>query len=277
MKYILMMNCPIDGYETFAAWPKKDLQAHIAFQRRFDQSLRESGELVSAEGLANPHEAKFVRAGKERTPITDGVFPEAKEFLAGYWIVDVPTPQRAYEIAAGASAAPGPGGVPMNMPIEVRQHNGPGAFARQPVPHKPVPESKGAQHMKFILLTGGTQASWDSFSAWPKNDVQAYAAFVDALNKEIGESGELVAAEGLAGPDQAKIVRAGKNGAPITDGIFPEAKEFLAGYWIVDVESPARAYEIAARASAAPGPGGTPMNNPIEVRQIMSGPPEDLL
>jgi len=231
---------------------------------------------VSAEGLANPHEARIVRAGHDGTPITDGVFPESKEFLAGYWIVEVPTPERAYEIAAGASAGPGPGGVPMNMPIEVRQHGEAGAFACQSV-KKPVRESKGAQHMKFILLTGGTQAAWDSFSAWPRKDVQAYAAFVNALNKELGESGELVAAEGLTGPDQAKLVRAGKNGAPITDGIFPEAKEFLAGYWIVDVESPERAYEIAAGASAAPGPGGTPMNNPIEVRQIMSGPPEDLL
>ena len=64
---------------------------------------------------------------------------------------------------------------------------------------------------------------------------------------------------------------------PITDGVFPEAKEFLAGYWIVDVESPEQAYAIAARASAAPGPGGPPMNMPIEVRQVMSGPPQDLL
>ena len=72
------------------------------------------------------------------------------------------------------------------------------------------------------------------------------------------------------------MVRAGKDGAPeVTDGVFPEAKEFLAGYWIVDVESPERAYEIAARASAAPGPGGAPMNMPIEVRQVMSGPPEE--
>jgi len=72
-------------------------------------------------------------------------------------------------------------------------------------------------------------------------------------------------------------VRAGKDGAPITDGVFPEAKEYLAGYWIVDVETPEQAYAIAARASAAPGPGGAPMNMPIEVRQVMSGPPEDLL
>jgi hypothetical protein len=86
-----------------------------------------------------------------------------------------------------------------------------------------------------------------------------------------------VATEGLAWPDQAKIVRAGKNGALVTDGVFPEGKEFLAGYWIVDVESPERAYEIAARISGAPGPGGVPTDMPIEVRQIMSGRREECL
>ena len=121
MKYILMMNCPKTGYETFGAWPKKDLQAHIGFMMSFNKSLREAGELVSAEGLASPQEAKVVRAGKDGAPVTDGVFPEAKEFLAGYWIVDVESPEHAYRIAARASAAPGPGGAPMNMPIEVRQ------------------------------------------------------------------------------------------------------------------------------------------------------------
>ena len=121
MKYILMMNCPKTGYDTFGAWPKKDIQAHIAFMVDLNKALRESGELVSAEGLASPHQAKVVRAGKDGAPITDGVFPEAKEFLAGYWIVDVETPEQAYAIAARASAAPGPGGAPINMPIEVRQ------------------------------------------------------------------------------------------------------------------------------------------------------------
>ena len=97
------------------------------------------------------------------------------------------------------------------------------------------------------------------------------------FSKELGAAGELVSAEGLAFPDQAKLVRASKDGTPITDGVFPESKEFLAGYWIVDVESPERAYAIAARASAAPGPGGAPLNMPIEVRQVMSGPPEEFL
>ena len=121
MKYILMMNCPKNGYEVFGSWPKEAMQAHIGFMMGFSKSLGESGELVSAEGLAGPEQAKIVRAGKDGAPITDGVFPEAKEFLAGYWIVDVETTERAYAIAAQASAAPGPGGRPMNMAIEVRQ------------------------------------------------------------------------------------------------------------------------------------------------------------
>ena len=80
--------------------------------------------------------------------------------------------------------------------------------------------------------------------------------------------------KGLDAPTQAKVVRAGKDGKPVTDGVFPESKEYLAGYWIVDVDSPQRAYELAAEASAAPGPGGEPFNMAIEVRQVMSGPPE---
>jgi hypothetical protein len=121
MKYILMMNCPKSGYETMGAWPKQAFQAHIAFMKQLSKDLSESGELVSNEGLASPNEAKRVRAGKDGAPITDGVFPEMKEFLAGYWIVDVESPEQAYAIAARASAAPGPGGGPLNMPIEVRQ------------------------------------------------------------------------------------------------------------------------------------------------------------
>jgi hypothetical protein len=134
--------------------------------------------------------------------------------------------------------------------------------------------------MKFILMMGmkTDKASMSKgIMTWPKQDVQAHIAFMINFDKELKETGELVSAEGLAWPDQAKLVRADKDGMPITDGVFPESKEFLIGYWIIDVESPERAYQVAARASAAPGPGGAPLNMPIEVRQIMSGPPEEFL
>jgi hypothetical protein len=82
--------------------------------------------------------------------------------------------------------------------------------------------------------------------------------------------------EGLTFPDQARIVRSDSTGAPaVTDGPFAESKEFLIGFWIVDVDSPERAYEIAARASAQPGPGGAPLGIPIEVRPVGVAPSFD--
>jgi len=131
--------------------------------------------------------------------------------------------------------------------------------------------------MKYLLMMHTPSGGPYQIASWPKQDIKAHIAFMVSFAKKLGESGELVSAEGLAAPDQAKRVRAGKDGKPVTDGVFPESKEFLAGYWIVDVESPERACQIAAQASAAPGPGGAPLNMNIEVRQVMSGAPKDWL
>jgi len=130
--------------------------------------------------------------------------------------------------------------------------------------------------MKYILLMVGAKAGVDTYKAWSEKDIQAHFAHLKAINKELTESGEFVANEGLGPPEQAKVVRAGKDGTPITDGVFPEAKEFLLGYWMVDVDSPERAYEVAAQLSAGPGPGGVPLSMAIEVRQIMSRRSDEL-
>lgn len=130
--------------------------------------------------------------------------------------------------------------------------------------------------MKFMLLMhyGGDADCGPAIHTWPPQDIQAHIQFMMRLNERLKAAGELVDAQGLAGPDQARIVRARKGGPPaISDGPFPETKEFLAGFWIVDCASQARALEIAATASAAPGLGGVPMSIPIEVRQVMSPPP----
>ena len=127
--------------------------------------------------------------------------------------------------------------------------------------------------MKFILMMNVPAGTGDyQISSWKPEEFKAHIQFMQELNAELKSKGEFAAAEGLAPPGTAKLVRAGRNGAPDTDGVFPETKEFLAGYWIVDVDSAERAYEIAAQASAAPGPGGKPLIIPIEVRQVMSAP-----
>ena len=130
--------------------------------------------------------------------------------------------------------------------------------------------------MKFMMMMHVPKGAGDfALKGWSPEDFKAHMAFMHRFNRELTEAGELVGAEGLAMPAQAKLVRADAKGMPVTDGPFPESKEFLAGYWIVEVESAERAYELAARASAAPGPGGTPLNMAIEVRQVMSAPPID--
>jgi hypothetical protein len=128
--------------------------------------------------------------------------------------------------------------------------------------------------MRYILMMSGTKAGVGGYRAWSDEDRQAHMAVLKSINEELSGSGEFVVTEGLAGPDQAKLVRGERGGLPITDGVFPESKEFLLGYWIVDVETPERAYAIAGRISAAPGPGGVPTNMPIEVRQILARRPE---
>jgi hypothetical protein len=130
--------------------------------------------------------------------------------------------------------------------------------------------------MKYILMMN-TMRAGAGVPTWPKADLQAHIAFMMNLNRGLQESGELVSAEGLSFPNQARLVRARKDGLPITDGVFPESKEFLAGFWILDVDSPERAYAIAAQISAAPGVGGAPLNMPIEVRPIMSAPPPEMM
>jgi hypothetical protein len=112
---------------------------------------------------------------------------------------------------------------------------------------------------------------------WTPADIRAHIEFQHALNKELIERGELVDAQGLAGPEQAKfVVSDGVNAPVITDGPFPESKELLAGYRLVDVESIDRVIEIAAQASAAPGQNGEPIRQPIEVRQVLSAPDPEM-
>ena len=100
-------------------------------------------------------------------------------------------------------------------------------------------------------------------------EVQAHMDYYNALNKELADSGELVGGHALTGPEQGKTVTAGTGAPVVTDGVYPESKEVLAGFQVVDVESEERAIEIAALVSRVPGPGGVPLQQPIGVRRVM--------
>ena len=129
--------------------------------------------------------------------------------------------------------------------------------------------------MKFMLLQdyGGVLEDVPPMTEWTPEEINAHIAYQKDINAELAERGEFVEAQGLTAPELAKFVVWDESGSPVvTDGPFPESKELLAGYRLIDVESVERAIEIAAKGSAAPGPGGRPIRQRIEVREVMSAP-----
>ena len=133
--------------------------------------------------------------------------------------------------------------------------------------------------MRFMLLQnyGEVESNCPPMSEWTPGDIKAHIEFQHALNQQLTDSGELVDAQGLAGPEVAKFVVSDGVSAPvITDGPYSESKELLAGYRMIDVETAERAIEIAAQASAAPGPNGVPIRQAIEVRQVMGAPDPEM-
>ena len=124
---------------------------------------------------------------------------------------------------------------------------------------------------KFLLLTRhDSELGVPPMDQWDPADMTAHLDYLTRLNDELAANGELVEMNALAAPELGKTVSADGRSTPvITDGPFPEAKEVLAGYQLLDVESEERALEIAALVSSAPGPDGVPLRQRIEVRQVM--------
>jgi hypothetical protein len=128
----------------------------------------------------------------------------------------------------------------------------------------------------FIITDFQPGISRAPMEEWTADEIHAHLDYYRVLMRELVASGELVETEILSVPDLAKVVTSDGNGTTtVLDGPFAEFKEWIAGYQIVDVESEARAIEIAARISAVPGEGGVPIQQPITVRRVMDQAPSD--
>ena len=128
------------------------------------------------------------------------------------------------------------------------------------------------KYMMHMNVKGGSY----QMEGWAPQDIKAMVDFMHSFNKELQKNGQWVSAEGLVAPEFARLVKADDHGRPVvTDGPFAESKEFIAGFWIVEVKNEAEAFELAAKVSMCPGPGGKPMHMPLEVRAIGSAPKAD--
>ena len=126
--------------------------------------------------------------------------------------------------------------------------------------------------MKFMLQMNVKKGPYQ-MAGWSQEDVKRMVGFMDKTNAELKAAGQWVVAEGLVSPEEARLVTANQDGSPsVTDGPFAETKEFIAGFWIIEVKDADEAYRIAARISLCPGPGGKPLHMPLEVRQVGQAP-----
>jgi hypothetical protein len=128
--------------------------------------------------------------------------------------------------------------------------------------------------MKFMVQMNVKRGPY--LEGWSNDDVKRMVGFMNELNSDLRAKGQWVTGEGLVSPEEARLVTAKEDGTPsVTDGPYAESKEFIAGFWIVEVKNADEAYRFAARVSACPGPGGKPLNFPVEVRQVGEGPKTD--
>ena len=129
--------------------------------------------------------------------------------------------------------------------------------------------------MKYMILTYASQQDYDGMAgqatelpAWSPEDFAAMAAFMEAFNTELAESGELVETRALAAPVHTRRLGAQKGVPFVTDGPYAETQEVLAGYWIVECDGFDRATEIAGRLAACPAPEHVTANAYADVRPI---------
>ena len=185
--------------------------------------------------------------------------------------------RRSGRFAARCPRRPGPGRRPASAPVRMSRTSRVLRLTRECAKLGAVSDEEAGMTRFMLLQNYAGPAGMQPMPNWAPEDIKAHINFQVALNEELTSLGELIDAQGLAGPELARFVTFDGPGAPVvTDGPFPESKELLAGYRMVDVESEARAIEIAAQASAAPGPGGAPIRQQIEVRQVMGIPGAEL-
>jgi hypothetical protein len=125
MKYLILMYGSQQDYDGLAgsgqpAWSAADFAAMGAFMEKFGQELASSGELVDAQGLTAPVHARRIRLRDGAPVVTDGPYAETEEVLAGYWLVDCGSFDRATELAARLTGCPGPAQVRERSYVDVR-------------------------------------------------------------------------------------------------------------------------------------------------------------
>ena len=129
---------------------------------------------------------------------------------------------------------------------------------------------------KYLLLKHyqGAPAAVNNvpMDKWTPAEVEAHIKFMNDFATRLEGSGEFIDGQALS-PDGVWVRYDGEGRPPVTDGPFAETKDLIAGWMVIDVDSQERAIELAGELSAAPGAGGEPIHEWLEVRPFLAPPP----
>ena len=273
MRFMLIIKA--DTNTEAGVLPSKEL---VAAMDEFNEKMVKAGVLLAAEGLhPSSKGARITFHGGGKRTVTDGPFTEAKELIAGFWLIQVKSKEEAIEWASRCPDVLGPG---ETAQIEIRQvfemsdfpaelqeaaGNEPAMRAQleQGWPKAPRAQlarlrSEGDATMRFMMLMIPKGYEKAEAGAMPSAEM---VAKMTKYNQALTKAGVLIALDGLHPASNGVRVSFSGGKPRVTDGPFTEAKELLGGYWMIQVKSKQEAVEWASRCPAQDG-------DVIEVRQV---------
>ena len=223
----------------------------IEDMERFNQALADQGGLGLALGLRPSGRAVRLRMGPGGESITDGPFAESKELVAGFTIFEAASKEDAVELLKTWPASDaGAGG---EVTLELRETGCPGGCAQVP------PAADGGEQRFVILLRSDAGTESDRIPPQEKLDA------LNAFNAAQAAQGRLLAGDGLKSSARGARVHFKGGRASVIDGPYAEAKELIAGFWMIRADS---MQDAIAWARTLPYPTGPEVE--VEIREVMS-------
>jgi hypothetical protein len=266
----IMMLLKSDATAESGALPDEKLLTDMG---KYNQSMVDAGVMIGGEGLHPTSQGARIRLSKGKTTVIDGPFTEAKEIVAGFFMLKTKSMDEAVEWAKkipGAPTDPNAEGElelrPLfeteDFPVDAAEQSG--GWRDQEIEMRQAPKTPGPENgfrwISFLKADKHTESA-----TMPSEKVLQE---MGALMQEMSEKRLLISGEGLKPTSESKKLKLSSKGSRVVDGPFSESKEIIAGYLVYRSKTKAEAVEWARRwlQIHVEGTGGD--SGEIEVRRV---------
>jgi hypothetical protein len=261
MRFMVLVKS--DGKSEAGILPDEKLLSEMG---KYNEELIKAGVMLAGEGLHASSKGARVRASGSKLTVIDGPFAEAKELVAGYWVIQAKSKADAIQWLERAPFQEGD--------VEIRELYEMSDFVTDP-----------KQKAEWLAKEAETRAQptppripgTTRFLVCIKGDKMTEAGTppserlmneMGALMNEVAQSGALLAGDGLKPTSKGAKIRYSGTKRTVIDGPFTEAKEIIAGYSLVQMKTKEEAVEFAKRQLRIHCDGADAPHGEIEIRQV---------